>query len=91
MANENPKLTITLTGRPGSYEYRVTSNGETVHIQKRKGGCISYKTKRTLTQAEWDAVYNQNFDAYNNNPAVLARIIDSPYWDIDAPYCDLAQ
>lgn len=60
----------------GGYEYRVTGNGETVHIQQRKGGCISFKTQRTLTQSEWDNVYNQNFDAYNNNPAVLARLVE---------------
>lgn len=58
----------------GGYEYRVTSDGKIVRIQERKGGCAAFKTKRTLTPAQWEQIRDDNFDAYTNDPAVLSRL-----------------
>jgi len=58
----------------GGYEYRVTSDGTTVNVQERKSGSVKFKTKRVLTTSEWHAIKEENFDSYNNNPAVLSRL-----------------
>jgi nucleoid-associated protein YgaU len=58
----------------GGYEYRVTSDETTVNVQERKSESVKFKTKRVLTMREWHAIKEQNFDSYNNNPAVLSRL-----------------
>jgi hypothetical protein len=60
----------------GGYEYRVTSDGTTANVQERKSGSQKFVTKRVLTMSEWNAIKEQNFDSYNNNPAVLSRLVN---------------
>lgn len=66
----------TFTSAFGGFSYRVTSNGQEVHLQRRAAGTESFRTFHTMNAAEWEKAAEKHgiFDPYNDNPAALEHI-----------------
>lgn len=61
----------------GGFAYRVTSDGTTVHIQRRAAGTRTFRTFYVMRKQDWEAAADAHgiFDIYGgDNPAILEYI-----------------
>ena len=67
----------TYTTAFGGYSYRVTSDGATVHLQRRAAGTVAFRTFYSMSVEAWEKVADAHgiFDIYGgDNPAILEHI-----------------
>lgn len=69
----------------GGWAYRATSNGTIVHLQERNAAKNSdFKTVATLSAPNWEKFAEDHdlYDAYNDNPAWIAKLISELRGDL---------
>lgn len=60
----------------GGYSYRVTSDGATVHFQRRAAGTRAFRTFYVMTSQAWESAAETYgiYDMYGDDPAALEHI-----------------
>ena len=66
----------TYTSAFGGYSYRVTTNGATVHFQRRAAGTSTFRTFYCMSVGAWEKAAETYgiYDMYGDDPAALEHI-----------------
>jgi len=64
------------------WSYRVTSNGQTCHIQEKHFNHLYWRTKKNIPCAEWYEFSDKNNleSPYNSNPYPVFRLANYELW-----------
>lgn len=60
----------------GGYAYRATSNGATIHLQRRAAGTRTFRTFYVMSVQAWESAAETYgiYDIYCDDPAALEHI-----------------
>ncbi len=78
MAKKISKQIKSFNAAFGGYQYRVTSNGETVNYQEMSPRASSYRTRASESVDAFNKFADKVglYDSNSDNPAVIARRIE---------------